>query len=444
MESFLQPYGQWLIAAAYNVQQSLEGFGLASSNFIEQDADGTIIGSYWSPLQAAFFPFVALLLYAIVLIPLIMLAAYILGRKKGMMVSVSILLLPGIASALGWLPAFNFLPRVFSIGGTGTLGSGLGILPLLMLGMITGWCLVVIVYDNFKLTDRFRHCYDHAWFLIAILAGIFFASDSGSMQESKQLEEASQQTRAASLYLLTQVRQYDEHCRQEGLTATASCQWASTVQQQLNDYAASHTKGFQTFGPRSSDDVYSPIAAKVSPEVILQIRQEIKLYNNEKCPIVRLSDSVSRLAPASTVCQSVPAAYCMAPPELLDGSIDGYAGLNSVALSSEGVAPSLVMLRKRQETLGSVVAQNEKLKHFRWLSFILLSVVVGGKIANSTTRAIDMDKRPLNERKRLVGLFKATGRGLTRWVTRLLVGFGTLVAFIYRSAGKQFALRRKS
>ena len=56
INEFIKPYIQMFYGAAYNIQQSLEGYGLSSSNFLEFDGSGKIVESYWSPAQAALVP----------------------------------------------------------------------------------------------------------------------------------------------------------------------------------------------------------------------------------------------------------------------------------------------------------------------------------------------------------------------------------------------------
>jgi hypothetical protein len=52
LKTFLYPYFSLIYGASWNVQQSLEGMGVRSSSFVEYDAAGHIVSSYWSPAQA--------------------------------------------------------------------------------------------------------------------------------------------------------------------------------------------------------------------------------------------------------------------------------------------------------------------------------------------------------------------------------------------------------
>src|SRR5437879_1501568 len=82
--------------------------------------------------------------------------------------------------------------------------------------------------------------------------------------------------------------------------------------------------------------------------------------------------------------------------------------------------------RARQEELGAVVADNARTKHFRWLYFVLFSLVVGGKVANTTSRAIELDKRPEQEKRRLIGLLRSVWLGAKNGV-ELAIKVGRVV-----------------
>lgn len=400
---FFMPYLRFLYGAAYNLHQTLDGLGISSTAFVERAADGSIVGGF-SPDQAVLPVFATVTLIACCILPVILIAGYILGRRKGLTLVATVLLIPGLLSILGALPNFSLTPSKYNIGGTGSLGSAFGFIPITALGVMIGWSITIIIYDTLKLNDRFRHLYDHFWFLAAVLTGIFFVADSGSHEDAQDLAESSYITRNASLYLLSQAHEYEAYCAQAGLTNLVSCRWASRVQQQLSDYSDYHHKLYKEFGPHTSRDIYAPSWTSITDKEILQIRKEIQDYNNYKCPVTKLSNDVSKSTPPSGVCQRIPVNYCIAFPDPSEGLVDKYIISKTVALASECIVPTLVAFRSQQEELISVVGRNEIAKHYRWLFFIIFSIVIGGKIANSTTRIVDMDNRASSERQRLLGI----------------------------------------
>jgi hypothetical protein len=231
---FFDPYIQFLLGAAYNIEQTLEGLRPTPLTFIVGGADAKMGQSYSSPLEAIMLPFGILLLYSFLLVGLIVVAAYILGRRIGGFTALLLLALPGTAAMFGLWPSINYSPDTFVIGGTGTLGSPWGMFPLVLIGLLTGWSLVVILSDLLGLKDNFRHYYDHFWYSMALHTGIFFVTDSNMSEAVLELQQANQEARQASAYLLQQVRTYDLQCQQDHSIGTVSCAWASDVQQMLN------------------------------------------------------------------------------------------------------------------------------------------------------------------------------------------------------------------
>jgi len=401
---FFLPYLGFLNGAAYNVQQTLEGFGLTSSNFIERDTTGKIIGSYWSASEAIVVSFGALIIYSFVLFISLLMSGFVLGKWKGSLISFFIISIPGIFSVVGFWPQINYMPDTYVIDGTGELGSVKGFIPLLALGLVSGWSLIVNVYDTFKLNDKFRNYFDHFWYCSAVLAGIFFVFDSEANRNLQDLQEENRVNRQASLYFLDQVKNYDSYCREHNIEQKVSCKWTSDVQQVLNQYATYDEKVFYKLGPKTSKDIYSPLWEKASDQDVLEIRQEIKHYNDTKCPVRNIGHNVTQNSRPSGECQEVPAVFCHSFLEPPKGLVDEYIILHTVALASECIVPGLVASRERQEKLSLKTKSNSLDKHKRWLFFVLFSIVAGGKVANSSTKAIEVDKRAENDRRRIIKL----------------------------------------
>lgn len=417
MSSFFSPYIAFLYGAAYSIQQILEGIGLASSNFLERNDKGLIVGSYWSPAEAVIPILGLLLLYSIALFCALLAAGFVIARWRGVTVAFAALAAPGLLSVAGLWPQINYLPDSFYIGG-GSLGSPLGMVPLLMLSLLTGWCITIIAYDTLNLTDKFRGYYDHLWYATALLAGVFFVADSVGSRHLSKLAEENRISRAASLYLLNQVRSYDQFCKTQGLAETLSCTWASDVQQTLNEYAAYGEDIFHQLGPDESAEIYAGIRRSVPEQEIIQIRNEIERYNRTVCPVEELGNGVRQHARPSGVCQSPPSAFCRAFPDGPEGLVDKYMITRSVALASECIIPTLVASKAKQEDLIVAIESKQKERYQRWWLFIGLAAVVGGKIANSTTKVANLDKRDPPDRRRLI---RRPLRGLSRVIKRSVV-----------------------
>lgn len=74
----------------------------------------------------------------------------------------------------------------------------------------------------------------------------------------------------------------------------------------------------------------------------------------------------------------------------------------SVALASECIIPTLVASKAKQEDLTAAIESKQKERYQRWWLFIALAAVVGGKVANSTTKVANLDKRAPPDRRRLI------------------------------------------
>ena len=159
--SFFEPYMFFLLGAAFNIQQTREGLNPNPLIFYVNAAGSNIGQDKSSPYAGMLSPlFGALLLYSLLLGGLIVIAAYILGRRRGSIIAFLLLALPGIASALGLWPRINYFPDTFVLRGTGMLGSVWGMFPLIFMGLLTGWSVIVILSDWLDFKDKFRHYYD--------------------------------------------------------------------------------------------------------------------------------------------------------------------------------------------------------------------------------------------------------------------------------------------
>jgi hypothetical protein len=70
---FLSPYVRFFHGAAYNLHQTLDGLGISSAGFIEQAADGGLVGGF-APGEAVVPVLVAIMFLALCSLPLVLLA----------------------------------------------------------------------------------------------------------------------------------------------------------------------------------------------------------------------------------------------------------------------------------------------------------------------------------------------------------------------------------
>lgn len=263
---FLKPYVGFALGAAYSLQQTLEGMGVRSSSFTQQDAVGHIVNGYWSPGEAMLQIFFPLFMGLCCLMPWTLAAGYSLNRKRGMAIALFVWLAPGLLSLAGWWPSFPWIPAVYEIGKTDALGSPWGMLPLAMLGLLTGWTLAIVLTDLLHFRERFWHVLDHAWYALAILTGLFFVWDSQTRHYEQAFRDSTQEARQASAYLLQQVKWYASvFCEAQEGAPSLSCRWSDQVQQKLLDYSTMSGEVYVSLGPRSIDEIYLPFGSPPIP-----------------------------------------------------------------------------------------------------------------------------------------------------------------------------------
>ena len=397
---FLQPYLSAILGAAYSLQQALEGLALHGSSFLVTDADGRIVGGYWSVRDAVALPLLFLITYVCVLGVVGLIAIRTLAGKRGLFVGLIVLAIPGLLSIAGVFPSLRWMPEAYNVG-SGELGSPWGMFALLLITLGTGWTSIVLLSKLFRFDDRFRHGYDQFWYAMAIFTGLFFVADIGAANDREKLRDSAATSKAASGYLLEQVRRLDTECEMGNVRASVACKWAKTSQWELAQYADYNHKLYWQLGPESDDYIYAGKSHDIGPEDIQLLRQELHRYNLSKCPINNLGSGVRQFAPVSSSCSITPASFCIAyPSNPLSGVVPGEGILSTVAIANECVVPGLVALKVEQEKLAHEVASNSRARHLRWLLFLFTAFVAGGKVANASIRMFDaIEKERANRRR---------------------------------------------
>lgn len=426
---FFYPYVKFLHGAAYNLHQILEGLGVVSSTFTGRNDAGQITGTYWSPDEAMVLTLGYLMLLSLLLIPLLAATAFTVSKKRGLFIFFALLFLPGVLNCLGLFPTINYLPIRYTINGVGKLGSEVGLIPLLMLCALTGWGVMVLIYDNLNLTERFRQLYDHFWFPLALVAAVFFVADNGANEDAALLKEATASIQDASAFLLGQIRRYDDYCKVNGLGSLKSCQWSSDSQWTFTHIKEGEASYFIGYAPDDSKGFYAANRRTLSDEDVIAIRTEINDYNQRLCPVKHFSNVISRSSPLSSTCEYVPRGYCSANPDGPPGLVDKNISSHTVALASECIIPWLAGAKPSLKQLSTLVSQHDKAKNQRWLYFLAVAVAVGAKVALATTKLCLIDARPVADRRRVLRAARYRLGQCLRVLKRLLVGFGQFAWF---------------
>lgn len=394
---FFYPYIMLCYSAGYALLQTLDGMRVISTNFVETNAQGILLSSYWSPNKVAVALGGCFLELFILLLPFIFLSSWILARKKGLIICFVLLIAPGLLSLCHLFPAIQWLPLTYEIGGTGATGNAAGLASLSFIGLLCGWILAIIISDVFATGEKFRQWTDIFLILTAVGNGIFWVSDREVAVGKTAYEETITDINDAAKYLLVQVKDYSRMCDNSGLYEMSSCQWASYIQETLENIASTKSSVIEYVIPENIDTFYK-IPEYYNNQVSQdKIRQEFQDYNKKLCPNKALSKTITRLPPPSRWCQAPPPAYCNAIQEgkFKTGMLDRFA------VANECVITSLLMYRQVLLKKQARLSLSKNAPHYRWMWFIAMSVFIGGKIANVMTKIGNLENRSITEKHRV-------------------------------------------
>lgn len=326
---------------------------------------------------------------------------------------------PGLLSLCHLLPAIQWLPLTYEIGGTGATGNAAGLGSLSFIGLLSGWILAVIISDIFATGEKFRQWTDIFLILTAVGNGLFWVSDREVTVGKTAYEKTITDINDAAKYLLFQVKDYSRMCDNNGLTEMSSCQWASYIQETLENIASTKSSVIKYVIPENLDTFYripEYYSNQVSPD---KIRQEFQDFNKKLCPNKSLSKTITQLPSPSRWCQTPPPAYCNAIQEgkYKTGMSDRFAVANECVTTS--------LLRYRQVLLKEQarLSLSKNAPHYRWMWFIAMSFFIGGKIANVMTKIGNVENRLITEKYRVKFILLKTCGFIVRTLIRCAILF---------------------
>lgn len=416
---FFYPYIMLCYSAGYALLQTLDGMGVISTNFVEMNAQGALLSSYWSPNKVAVVLGGFFLELFILLLPFVFLSSWILARKKGLIICFVLLITPGLLSLCHLLPAIQWLPLTYEIGGTGATGNAAGLGSLSFIGLLSGWVWAVIISDIFATGEKFRQWTDIFLILTAVGNGIFWVSDREMTVGKTAYEKTITDINDAAKYLLFQVKDYSRMCDNSGLSEMSSCQWASYIQETLENIASTKSSVIEYVMPENLDTFYripEYYGNQVSPD---KIRQEFQNYNKKLCPNKSLSKAITQLPPPSRWCQTPPPAYCNA---IQEGKYKTDMS-DRFAVANECVTTSLLRYRQVLLKEQARLSLSKNSPHYRWMWFIAMSFFIGGKIANVMTKIGNVENRLITEKHRVKFILLKTCGFIVRTLIRCAILF---------------------
>lgn len=191
---FLHPYMMFSNLAAWVLDQNIEGLGLFHSiNDLPLQVGSDVI----YPLNISPTHGVNILsgLLTLFLIPKALLnirAGFYLNKWAGW-ISMILWILPGALSQMGYVPDLrSYGPDMFRFG-KGFKGSTSSAAASLFISLVTGWSVIMLFSALWK-KNTFKNAYDHIWYVLGLIAALYFVTDSGLPSYKEDLSEAGEHT----------------------------------------------------------------------------------------------------------------------------------------------------------------------------------------------------------------------------------------------------------
>lgn len=354
---FLHPYLMFSNLAAWGLAQNLEGLGIFHSiNDLPLQVGSDVIYPWnISPTHGVngLSSLMTLLLLPIAFLNIR--AGFYLNRCMGW-ISLVLWISPGALSLMGYVPELNsFGPEVFRFG-SGFTGSVPSAAALLFISMVTGWSVIMLFSALWK-KNTFKNAYDHIWYVLGLIAALYFVTDSGLPSYKEDLSEAGERTTLIMQHYRNGEQNLDVLCREPG------------VKDQVPDLCS--------LAPEIRWSQQDSFASKD----ILRAR-------------IDLPDWVTRVAYDRDIGKQIEAFNALAcSPHSLRGDCDvvpiemdlsGEDYKTPRAFLTPAYAQRLLRLHQSMQKADARIQDIEQGHNTRYFVFLTLAFVAGGKLANTS------------------------------------------------------------
>lgn len=354
---FIHPYLLFCNLAAWGLAQNLEGLGLFHYiNDLPMHVGNEVIYPWnINPIHGVNGLSGVM---TFMLIPIFLLnirAGFYLNKSTGYL-CLCLWMLPGGISLLGYFPdLYNFGPDKFHFGANFT-GSTASAAANLIICMVAGWSAIML-FGSFWKKNTFKNAYDHIWYLLGLIAALYFVVDSGLPSYKEELSDSNERT--------TQIMQFYRNSEQN---LTLLCKDPILINQtpDLCSLASAMKWAFQD--RLLSKDI---LRARIDlPDWVSSIanepslKKQIDIFNAIACST----------GPVRGNCQTVPVEMSL--------SMDDYK--KPLAFLPSSYAKQLQRLHKSMQRADSHIQEIERGHNARYFVFLLLAFVAGGKLANAS------------------------------------------------------------
>lgn len=362
---FLHPYLLFCNLAAWGLAQNLEGLGLFHYINDLPMRVGNEVFYPWNMKPTHGVNGLSGVL-TLILVPISLLnirAGFYLNKWTGW-ISLCLWVIPGGMSLLGYVPDLhNFGPDKFQFSANFT-GSTPSAAANLIICLIAGWSIIMLLGALWK-KNTFKNAYDHIWYVLGLIAALYFVVDSGLPSYKEDLSEAGER--------ITSIMQLYRNGEQN---LTTLCKDPIVVNQtpDLCSLIPAMEWGFQNNFVlkdilRARIDLPNWVSSVASNP---SLKKQIDAFNTIAC-----QPSQSR-----GKCQTVPIEISL--------GMNDYK--NPVAFLPPTYAQALQRLHKSMQKSDDHIQEIERGHNARYFVFLLLAFVAGGKLANASRSMVKHDK----------------------------------------------------
>ncbi|EOI5719971.1 hypothetical protein ACMS1V_001941 [Cronobacter dublinensis] len=361
---FLHPYLMLANLAAWGMAQNLEGLGLFHYiNDLPLQVGSDVIHPWnLNPTHGVngLSGLITLLLLPVALLNIR--AGFYLNRRMGL-ISLALWITPGVLSLMGYTFDLNsFGPDIFRFG-KGFTGSTSSAAANLFISLVTGWSVIMLFSALWK-KNTFKNAFDHLWYILGLIAALYYVTDSGLPSYKEDLSEAGERTTLIMQHFRNGEENLEERCKEAAVIKQIPdlCSLVREMKWSLQD----------SF---TSKDI---LRARIDlPDWVTQvaddpdISKQIELFNVMTCSPHAFRGN----------CQVVPIEMTL--------DIEDYK--TPKAFLSPAYARILLQLHKSMQKADARIQDIEQGHNTRYFVFILLAFVAGGKLANASRSMVGHD-----------------------------------------------------
>lgn len=361
---FILPYMLFCNLGAWGLAQNLEGlkfFHYINDLPVQMGAD--VIYPWNISPKHGVYSLTFLLTFILVPISLLNIRAGFYLNKWAGWISLCMWILPGVLSLMGYLPDLHdYGPDKFQFGASFT-GSTSSAAVNLAICLVAGWS-VIMLFSTFWKISTFKNAYDHIWYVLGLIAALYFVVDSGLPSYKEDLSESGDRTTRILTLYHDGVQNLASLCANPEVSGRApdlcalvpDIRWGIQNRLEMKDML------------RARIDEPDWVA-RVASDPLLQ--QQIDALNIWACSSDQIRGN----------CQTVP----------IELSLNGTDFKTPVVFLRSGFAQELLNLHKSMQSADERIQEIDRGHNARYFVFLMLAFVAGGKLANASRSMREKD-----------------------------------------------------